>query len=355
MSSANRRAALGALDRVRPVVSGLHRTRANDELAADLGTAWELTEVALRALVGGSTLAGQALVREVRQRELITLEQAHALVNFHAAKDRAELPGYQIVATDVTAARDAVTTLDHALGGTVVGAPALETVPLPPPRSATGAPAGGVAMDPVPASARGGVRGLPAGVLLLLIALVVVALGAGAWWLIAGRDGGGGLAEARQLYAQGQHEQARLAFSAVAREHPELAEPHIYLGRIAREQGEVATAQQELSTAIRLDTASAVAQREMGSLMLATNNPEVARRFYLRAVRLDPNDRVAQGYLGCALMRLGNVEAATRFLDRAGAGDWSACRAQAPPAAAMPPGGYPPGAYPPGTQPPAPR
>ena len=342
MSSANRRAALGALDRARPLVAGLHRSRPNEELAADLGRAWELTEVALRALLGGTSVAGQTLVREVRQRELITLEQAHALVNFHAAKDRAELPGYQVVAADVSAARDAITALDHALGGTVVGAPALETTPLPPPRSA--APAG-VATEPVGTAAAHG-RGLPAGAILALVAVLLVALGLGAWWLIDGR-GGTSLDEARQLYAQGQREQARLAFTEIARDEPELAEPHVYLGRIAREEGEVATAQQELATAIRLAPANAIAQREMGSLLLATNNPELARRFYTRAVELDPSDRVAQGYLGCALMRVGNVEAGTRFLDRAGAGDWSACRTQVPPAAAMPPGGYPPGYAPP--------
>jgi Flp pilus assembly protein TadD len=79
----------------------------------------------------------------------------------------------------------------------------------------------------------------------------------------------------------------------------------------------------------------------MGSLMLATNNPELARRFYIRAVEANPNDRVAQGYLGCALTRLGRHDEARRFLDRAGSGDWSVCAQQATPAG---PAGLPPGA-----------
>ena len=344
MSSANRRAALGALDRVRPVVSGLTRNRPNEELATDLGHAWELTEVALRALLGGTTVAGQALVREVRQRELITIEQAHALVNFHAAKDRAELPGYQVGAGDVSAARDAVSALDHALGGTVVGAPALETAPLPPPRAAAPAAAGAAGADwSAPPAAATRTRGIPSGAIIGLVALLVVALALGAWWALTQR--GPSLEDARQLYAQGQREQARLAFSSIAQDDTSLAEPHVFLGRIAREQGELATAQSELSRAIQLEPRNATALREMGSLMLATNNPELARRFYVRALEINAGDRVAQGYLGCALMRLGRPEG-VRFLDRAGAGDWSACRTQAPapgaPAGALPPPGYQP-------------
>ena len=337
MSSANRRAALGALDRVRPVVAGLTRNRPNEELATDLGHAWELTEVALRALLGGTTVAGQALVREVRQRELITIEQAHALVNFHAAKDRAELPGYQVAAGDVSAAREAIAALDHALGGTVVGAPALETAPLPPPRAA--APAGAAADWTAPPVAASRGRGLPAGAIIGLVALLVVALALGAWWALTQR--GPSIEEARQLYAQGQREQARLAFSSIAQDDTSLAEPHVFLGRIAREQGELATAQSELSRAIQLEPRNATALREMGSLMLATNNPELARRFYIRAIEINAGDRVAMGYLGCALMRLGRPEDGARFLDRAGAGDWSACRTQAPAPGAPPPGYQP--------------
>ena len=328
MSAANRRAALGALDRVRPLVSGLTRDRTNDELAADLGRAWEATEVVLRALLGGSTVGGQSLVREVRQRELLTLEQAHALVNFHAARDRAELPGYQVAAGDVAAAREAVDELDRALGATpdVAGA---EPRTRPVTAEARTAPV----VQPVDvgdAAPRG--RSVPALAIVAIAALLLVVLPLGAWWFWSNRAGGDrSLAAATRLYASGDHERARMAFVEIAREAPTLALPHIYLGRIAREQNDVTVAQQELQTAIRLDPNSAVAQREMGSLMLATNNPELARRFYRRAVELDPSDRVATGYLGCALLRVGQVDLGRRFIDRAGPGDWSACTASAPP------------------------
>ena len=337
MSSANRRAALGALDRVRPLVSGLTRNRPNAELAADLARAWEQTEVALRALLGGTTDSGQALVREVRQRELITLEQAHALVNFHSARDRALLPGHQVAAADVAAAREGVGALDAALGGTVVSAPPLDTAPLPPVSPsgpAAGLPPGGA---PAVATRR---RRIPI-LAIVLGLLLLIAVPLGVWWYMQSRPGSDrSLAAAEQLYANGDRAQARLAWAGIARARPELALPHVYLARIAREQGEIATAQQELNEAIRLEPENALALREMGGLLLATGNPELARRFYVRAVEANPQDRVAQGYLGCALVRLGRYDDGRRFLDRAGSGDWSACAQQAP--ASLPPGAVPP-------------
>jgi tetratricopeptide (TPR) repeat protein len=335
VSSANRRAALGALDRVRPLVSGLTRNRPNEELAADLVRAWEQMEVALRALLGGTADSGQALVREVRQRELITIEQAHALVNFHAARDRAQLPGHQVVAPDVAAAREAVSALDAALGGTVVSAPGLDAAGLPP--ASPSGPAAGLPPGAAPAVATRR-RRLPVGI-VVLVALLLIAIPLGVWWWMSTRPGSPrSISAAEQLYATGNRSQARLAWAQIARAQPELALPHVYLARIAREQGEVATAQQELTEAIRLEPENALALREMGGLMLATNNPELARRFYVRAVEANPQDRVAQGYLGCALVRLQRYEEGRRFLDRAGSGDWSTCAQQIPPIL-PPPGG----------------
>lgn len=347
MSSANRRAALGALDRVRPLVEGLHRNRPDAELATDLTAAWDATEVVVRALMGGSTLAGQALVREARQRELLTLDQAHALVNFHAARDRAELPGYQVAAADVDAARTAVAVLDGALGGTAEhvapGSGGAAGVPGGP-----GGPGGPGATQPMAANVRAPLpspvpdamsssRSISPVIVIVLVALALVALPLGGWYLYANRplSASRSVQEAAQLYARGERDRARLAFAEIVRKEPELALPHVYLARIAREQGDITVAQQELQTAIRLDPESAVAQREMGSLMLATGNAELARRFYRRAVELDPEDRAAQGFLGCALLRLGQVEVGQRFIQRAGPGEWSSCTAGQPPAQGM--------------------
>ncbi len=318
MSAANRRAALGALDRVRPLVAGLHRNRPNEELATDLQQAWAQTEVVLRALLGGSTLAGQALVREVRQRELLTLEQAHALVAFHGARDRVDLPGHQVSAADVDAARVAVAELDQALGAAPAG-----VVDHPPATPAAVAEPG--VASPLADSTGVGRSRFPSRLVIAIAVLLVIVL-AGGWMMYERRVGGPrSIAEAQQLYAAGEDRRAEVAWQRISEARPELALPYVYLGRIARDRGNVAEAQQQLQTAIRLEPRSSVAQREMGNLLLATGNPDIARRFYARAVELDPEDRAALGYLGCSLVRIGQPELARSFLDRAGPGDWSAC------------------------------
>lgn len=344
MSSANQRAALGALDRVRPLVDGLHRNRSDAELAADLGAAWDAMEVVLRALVGGSTLAGTALVRDLRQHELLTLDQAHSLVNFHAARERAELPGYQVGATDVNAARSAVAEMDRALGGTGehegehTGATGAGTAGAASTRPVVPGPTAAGTISPLPDPSRRS-RAVSPLLIIALVALVLIAIPLGGWYLYANRpmSAARSMQEATQLYARGESDRARLAFAEIIRKDPELSLPHVYLARIARERNDINVAQQELQTAIRLAPESAVAQREMGSLMLATGNAELARRFYARAVELDPEDRVAQGFLGCALLRLGQVDVGQRFIQRAGPGEWSACVA-APPQGTLPAG-----------------
>src|SRR5206468_8826590 len=84
-----RRSALAALDRARPAIARLDQSRHFEELAADLMESWSAVETALRSLVGGTTLGGQALIREARQRQMLSFEQANALAEFHAASARA--------------------------------------------------------------------------------------------------------------------------------------------------------------------------------------------------------------------------------------------------------------------------
>ena len=128
---------------------------------------------------------------------------------------------------------------------------------------------------------------------------------------------------------------ARLNFARVAQRDPRDARPLVYLGRIAREEGDLARARRFLESAVRVEPASALANRELAATLLADGQPELARRFYVRALEQDPNDRLAQGFLGCALFRLGRVEEARRWYDRAGVGDWTACLVT-PPAAPQP-------------------
>src|SRR5687767_10833478 len=98
------RQALSALDAARPAIARLDRSRHAEELAADLIEAWSGVETALRSLMGGTPLGGQSLVREARQRHLITFEQANALVEFHAARERSQDTTYHPTDADINAA-----------------------------------------------------------------------------------------------------------------------------------------------------------------------------------------------------------------------------------------------------------
>lgn len=209
-----------------------------------------------------------------------------------------------------------------------------------------GAPGGGVRPSVAAASApttpmgigagpRGWWRALPRGERRIMIAAFAVAatlvlLLAGAGW--AAWRAHGERVMLRQgvvAYQAGRRAEARAAFARVAREHPDDALAHVYLGRLAREEGDFVTAKRELGTAIQLDPRSGIAMREMGAALLGAGEDELARRFYLRALRLDPRDRTAQGYMGCALLRLGRTAEARRAFAAAGPGPWDVCEARA--------------------------
>jgi hypothetical protein len=86
MTAGSQRAALDAIHSARPIIARLSMARDSEDLAADLIEAWTATETGLRSLIGGSALTGQMLIRELRQRHFLSLEQANALAEFHAAR-----------------------------------------------------------------------------------------------------------------------------------------------------------------------------------------------------------------------------------------------------------------------------
>jgi tetratricopeptide (TPR) repeat protein len=330
MNSANRRSALAALDTGRPIVARLDITRDPEDVAADIIDAWHAAETALRSLVGGSALTGQALVRELRQRELLSLDEAHALLEFLAARERVERTSYRPTSADIAAAREGFQKLEARLATLVDGELPSYTASAP---TAGPAPA---TSEPVPDYVpKAAVSQRGPGLALAIILLLAIGLGVGGYLVLSNVDWSFGRA-ARQsaaldrgiaAYAAGRREEAEGEFTKAVRDDPGNALPHVYLARIAREKGDLVTASRELDQAIRLEPASAVAQREMGSFLLATGKPDLARKFYIRAAQLDPEDRSAQGYLACALTRLGRTAEAQRFLARAGSGPWTACAA----------------------------
>ena len=332
MTTSQQRAALAALDQARPAIGRLDLSRDPEDLAADIIEGWQAAESALRSLIGSASLSGQPLIREVRQRDLLTLDQAHALVEFSAAHERAQRTDYRPSNGDIGAARTGFQQLEAALRQERVA-------PLPPgPAAAAVSGAVPVAPDagvpPFPVAGRR--RGFP---LIALIGLLLLlgAVGGGIYYF--GRSVTA-LQAGIAAYSAGDRNGARNHFAQAVRDDPKDADPHIYLGRMARDEGDAATAVRELQTAISLEPNNATAQREMGAHLLAQatgqlstgNLPgalqslNLSRNFYVRAVQLNPADKSAQGYLGCVLMRLGRVQEANSFWQRAGPGPWTQCQ-----------------------------
>ena len=312
----------------------LDLARDPEDLAADIIEGWQAAETALRSLIGSASLSGQPLIREVRQRELLTLDQAHALVEFSAAHERAQRTDYRPSNTDIAAARTGYQQLEAALR---------QERSAPPPSAATApiaaAPAAAAPAADVPVfPGAGRRRGFP---LIALIGLLVLlaGIGGGIYYFTAARSGDA-IQRGVAAYNAGNRTVARNEFAQALRDDPKDADPHIYLGRMAREEGDAATAVRELQAAIQLEPNNATAQREMGAHLLAQatgqlnagNLPgalqslNLSRNFYVRAVQLNPEDKTAQGYLGCVLMRLGRVQEANNFMQRAGPGGWTACQ-----------------------------
>jgi len=379
MTAGSQRAALDAIHSARPIIARLSMARDSEDLAADLIEAWTATETGLRSLVGGSSLTGQMLIRELRQRHFLSLEQANALAEFHAARERAARVDYKPTEGDVNASRDAFLKLEAGLMGESAaaapasGSPAAAPVGAPlaaaPAASAAAAAArsrgGAYTPDgPFDPSARERFEGTPVAVpaersrprwimpVLGLVALLIV--GGIAWYALVGRHGNTALDNGVKAYREGRREAAAGEFLKATKDNPNDPMPHVYLARMAREAGNMNTANTEAVTAVRLGPNNAVALRELASVSFVAQNYDAARRFYLRAVQADTSDRLAQGFLGCSLVRLGRIDEGMRWINRAGSGAWSSC--SPPPGSAAVPGAQPgaAGAVPPaGSLPPA--
>jgi len=122
MSPQNNPSALAALNGARPVLAHFDQPRSAEDLAADIIDLWTGAESALQALVGNPSLSGQQLIRAARQAELITLDQAHSLLEFLAARDRANRTSYKPTQADGDAAVDGFKALESALTGTSTAA-----------------------------------------------------------------------------------------------------------------------------------------------------------------------------------------------------------------------------------------
>ena len=376
----NQQSALAALKSVEPIASRLDGARSAEDRAADILELWQGTETALRALMGGSQLTGQGLIRELRQRELISLGQAYALLEFLGARDRSNRTTYKATDNDVVVAREGYRQLEAGLSSAAfepvatpretVPAPDYSRPPTPPPPPPPAAPPPSPyarpttpppppppyspppAHPPPPAYSApppgtptpskpepmyiDRPSRFPANMWFIVALVVLLGAALGGYALFARRGSPEKqMNEAIAAMQSGRREAARGAFSEIARENPDLATPHIFLSRMAREEGDLGTARRELETAIRLEPGNAIALREMGLILFSAGNYELARRFFVRALGINAEDRASMGYLGCALSRLNRFEEAQRFITRAGPGSWSTCLPVGPPAGPM--------------------
>ncbi|MDQ6635207.1 MAG: tetratricopeptide repeat protein [Gemmatimonadota bacterium] len=334
MSSSAQRAALEAIHSARPLVARLGESKNSEDVAADIIEAWTAVEAGLRSLIGGSALSGQMLIRELRQRHFLSLEQANALAEFHAARDRAGRTDYSPTDGDVNAARDAFLKLESGLMGVtppesrpaagggaapVAGAAAgRSTVPI------ASVQARG-ASEPVGTPAATPTATRPRWLLPTLGVIGLLILGGIAWFSLAGRGGSASYEQGVVAYREGRREAAAGAFIKATKDDPTNPMPHVYLARMARETGRFSTASEEAVTAVKLGSTNVAALRELASVSFATQNYESARSFYTRALQVDPTDIPSQGYLGCSLVRLGRVEEGRKWIQRAGPGPWAGC------------------------------
>jgi len=156
---------MAALAPARPLVARVDISQNPEEIAADLLDIWNAVEVGMRALLGGSALGGQPLVQELRQRNMISIEQAHSLLDFLAARDRVKRTEYRPTSADIEAARTAYTRLDEGLRAEAAsaGASTTATAAAPVGTSATVVP------TPVPPARRSRIPWLPIVALLLVL------------------------------------------------------------------------------------------------------------------------------------------------------------------------------------------
>lgn len=338
-----------ALDAARPIIARMDLSRGPDNTKADLIEVWSAVETALRSLVGNSSLGGQPLIRDARARQLLTFDQANALVAFLAAREQLDRPDYQPSDVDVNAARSAFLKLDAGLmdAGSVepaspYAAPSYASPSAAPasPYAPGGSPARKASAPPPPLTPpapaaeplRAGARRRYLGPVAIGIPiLVILAIGA---WMIFGRAGSSGiLAQGVQAYQRGDKVTASSDFEQAARANPNDAMPHVYLARMAREVGNYTIANSELQLALKAQPNNLTARREYGALFLSMANYEQARVWYVHALEIDPNDVTSQGWLGCALIKLNRIDQGMTWIRRAGSGPWSACSNAALPSA----------------------
>ena len=172
---------------------------------------WSAVEAALRSLVGGSTATGQQLIRDARSRQLLSFDQANALVAFDSLREQLARPDFAPTDTDANTARTAFLKLDAGLmsaQATPYTAPAVVPV---------SAPAAAPAAEPVVVSR----KRIPMWIPILIVVLVIA--GVGAALMFKPSSSNSVLDEGIKAYAANDRATAAMKFEQAARAMPQSA------------------------------------------------------------------------------------------------------------------------------------
>src|SRR5438270_12413649 len=350
MSPQNTAGALAALNGARPVLAHFDTPRSAEDLAADIIDLWTAAQGALQALVGNTSLTGQQLIRAARQAELITLEQAHASLEFLAARDRANRTSYKPTQADGDAAVEGFKALEAALTGAPRAATQRPTPTSPlqaayTPRQSRPAPPPPPAPQPAspyaPPSAGGGYRQPPAyagrkmaGPPTIELPGAVMTAGAAAGKTPPGPSGvGRSNVEHALAAAESRGRFPRLStpvWIGIAAVVVLIVGGFFFFGRSsgggdgmttgidAMRNGQLERARGEFAKAVKADPNAATPHVFLARLSRDQGDLATARAELDTALRLEPGNGIALRAMGLVLFSSRQYDLARRFFIRSG-------------------------------------
>ncbi len=358
MTFSDIQAAKQALAEGRERYTNLDQLRKPSETSTDIVYLWDSVERSLQAMLGGSSLSGDLLIKEVRQKSVINLEQANLLISFWDIRQKSAGVGYRPTITDVSAVRSAYEKMRAVLDQHHVAQPDATRVGGDQSRFAPGgvgadraaggsehshnpaglansssAPAGSssfgnsntgnITSAPPPKSGVGKAIGVGCGIVVVAIAILV---GLGYWGISSGSAYEKDRDRAIALMQDGEDAASLALFKELEEDNPVKAEPKVFVARLLRSVGQPDDARRKLVEAIEIEPDNSVALREMGLLYYSQADYEKARNFFTHAIKADAEDKMALGFMGCSLVKLNQVSLADKFFSRAGSGQWDDCR-----------------------------
>lgn len=364
MTFSDIQAAKQALAEGRERYTNLDQLRKPSETSTDIVYLWDSVERSLQAMLGGSSLSGDLLIKEVRQKSVINLEQANLLISFWDIRQKSAGVGYRPTITDVSAVRSAYEKMRAVLDQHHVAQPDATRVGGDQ-RFAPGADrtaggnefphnqagsansnstsfagsssnstsfgssnsgtlnSGNITSPPPPKSGVGKAIGVGCGIVVVAIAILA---GLGYWGMSSGSAYEKDRDRAIALMQDGEDAASLALFKELEEDNPGKAEPKVFVARLLRSVGQPDDARRKLVEAIEIEPDNSVALREMGLLYYSQADYEKARNFFTHAIKADAEDKMALGFMGCSLVKLNQVSLADKFFSRAGSGQWDDCR-----------------------------